>query len=191
MFLLLIPHSAHHQTLLTFSIRLPASASFCPLPGSPTGAFIICAWTITLVSYMTVSFLHDLPDALRLPWYLPWVPGSGILICSIHWATRMGYGHRAKEAPWCLWPKRVCRAFLTYLCPHPTILRHKSSPYLLLDCGPLFRVDLWLGESAFFSQCYAITKCQWKLKLKFLCFIFPRLCWSGCQVGTGAMYPCL
>lgn len=40
------------------------------------------------------------------------------------------------------------------------ILSHKSSQYLLLNSGPVFREGLQLDESVFLSQWYIVTKCQ-------------------------------
>lgn len=49
--------------------------------------------------------------------------------------------------------------FLNILVPlYPSILTHNVSLYLRLECGPLFRVDIWSYASIFHRQCYMITK---------------------------------
>lgn len=54
---------------------------------------------------------------------------------------------------------KAFRRFLKILVPlYPSILTHNVSLCLLLECGPLFRVDIWSYASISHLQCYMITE---------------------------------
>lgn len=91
-----------------FLMRLPVSVSFCPLPVSPARTFIT-----SCLDY-DICVLCDLPDASHASSSISSLSFRILGLCSIHWATSMGSGHRAT---WLHGQERLWRDFSTYWCP--------------------------------------------------------------------------